>query len=417
MRGPRRGPGRRRRRRRGRHGRRRRGIRVRTRGRGGTPQSARRIVVGRDETHAPRVGTPTPRSARRRVVGAAAGMDGEMHQQLHPHSPLVPSSSPSPTTHTRSPHRRAGSPSPNSPQYRTASPRVASLALDSSDLARRHTTPTPTASPRRAQFGLPAHPPGSPLQRATSPARTERGDPHHHMRQRSKTEPYGIAGELYGCGMEREQQQRREEERERGHARKSSAYAALSALSGLGVGHPAGERRVRGGSFSNNTAQGANPQGANGPPTPGSTPPLSADVRDESLSPSESEDADDYEDGSENRRRRRRRGANGKLLTPPATPPRCSLVVVAGSECACVGEVLHAHEGEARPTFNARKASAQCRQLEGYVSFAAVEGLGEPPSPGPEGDFDETDAAGKRKRGSLGSGIAGFWKGGFWGAA
>ncbi|KAJ6483946.1 hypothetical protein C8R45DRAFT_294155 [Mycena sanguinolenta] len=370
----------------------------------------------------PRTPTRHPRPDPRRVMSDTPLSINTMHQQLHPHSPLVPSSSPSPTTNMHSPHspRRTGSPSPNSPQYRTASPRIASFALDSNDLARRHTTPTPTASPRRAQFGLPAHPPGSPLQRTASPTRTERGNPHHHMRQRSMTEPYGIAGELYGCGIEREQQQRRDEERERGHARKSSAYAALAALSGLGVGHPTGERRGRGGSFShNNTAQGARPQGSNinGPPTPGSTPPLSADVRDESLSPSESEDADDYEDGSENRERRRRRGANGKLLTPPATPPRCSLLVVAGSECACVGEALHAHDGEARPTFNARKASAQCRQLEGYVSFAAVEGLGEPPSPGPEGDFDETDAAGKRKRGSLGSGIAGFWKGGFWGAA
>lgn len=32
-----------------------------------------------------------------------------------------------------------------------------------------------------------------------------------------------------------------------------------------------------------------------------------------------------------------------------------------------------------RPTFNVRKASARCREMEGYVSFASVEGLGEPP--------------------------------------
>jgi hypothetical protein len=30
-------------------------------------------------------------------------------------------------------------------------------------------------------------------------------------------------------------------------------------------------------------------------------------------------------------------------------------------------------------TFNARKASERCRMMEGYVSFAAVEGLGTPP--------------------------------------
>ncbi|KAF8965572.1 hypothetical protein BDZ97DRAFT_1918135 [Flammula alnicola] len=33
-----------------------------------------------------------------------------------------------------------------------------------------------------------------------------------------------------------------------------------------------------------------------------------------------------------------------------------------------------------RPQFNARKASARCRAMEGYVSFASVEGLGEPPA-------------------------------------
>jgi hypothetical protein len=112
---------------------------------------------------------------------------------------------------------------------------------------------------------------------------------------------------------------------------------------------------------------------------------LSADVRDESTSESE----DDTDESTE---RRTRRGGNGKLLTPPATPPRCSLVVVAGDEldahvlAHANGIHAHAHdggEGEHRPTFNARKASAQCRRLEGYVSFAAVEGLGEPPSPGP----------------------------------
>ncbi|KAF8145637.1 hypothetical protein K438DRAFT_1991613 [Mycena galopus ATCC 62051] len=332
--------------------------------------------------------------------------DSPRFQQQQLHSPLVPSPSPSPTTHTHSPlpQYRMASPGPNaqthSPHYRTTSPR---LALDN-ELARRHTTPTPTASPRRAQF---SPPPTSPLQRASSPAQER---PHAHMRQRSRTEPYGVAGAQYGMLAEREQQQRREGEQ--GHARKSSAYAALAALSGLGVGHPsAGRRHAREGSLDRGqTAQMATGQGApgNGPPTPGSTPPLSADVRDESASASESDDADD----DDSRHRRRRRGANGKLLTPPATPPRCSLLVVAGSECACVGD-----DGEPRPAFNARKASAQCRQLEGYVSFAAVEGLGEPPSPGPEGDLDDADSPDKRKRGSLGSGIAGFWKGGFWGAA
>lgn len=38
--------------------------------------------------------------------------------------------------------------------------------------------------------------------------------------------------------------------------------------------------------------------------------------------------------------------------------------------------------------FNARKASTQCRAIEGYVSFASVEGLGEPPLVGDEFDGD-----------------------------
>jgi len=38
--------------------------------------------------------------------------------------------------------------------------------------------------------------------------------------------------------------------------------------------------------------------------------------------------------------------------------------------------------------FNARKASTQCRAIEGYVSFASVEGLGEPPLVGEDFDAD-----------------------------
>jgi hypothetical protein len=38
--------------------------------------------------------------------------------------------------------------------------------------------------------------------------------------------------------------------------------------------------------------------------------------------------------------------------------------------------------------FNARKASTQCRAIEGYVSFASVEGLGEPPLVREEFDAD-----------------------------
>jgi len=48
--------------------------------------------------------------------------------------------------------------------------------------------------------------------------------------------------------------------------------------------------------------------------------------------------------------------------------------------------------------FNARKASTQCRAIEGYVSFASVEGLGEPPLVRDE--FDE-DVRGKGRKGSV----------------
>ncbi|KAJ7793695.1 hypothetical protein B0H14DRAFT_137788 [Mycena olivaceomarginata] len=315
-----------------------------------------------------------------------------------------------------SPRYRAASPSPNSPraqqqQYRTSSPsptsphsphptnlhhsplyRTASPRIPDGELARRHTTTaTPTASPRRAQFGVPLPP--------TSPP--------GHLRQRSKTEPYGVAGESYGIPALEEQQQPRERPHGEGHGRKSSAYAALAALSGLGVGHPnarTGHVRGGGGSLSQSAPNGASGQVT----TPGSTPPLSADVRDESAS--ESDDGGD-EDVDGHRRKRRGRGTNGRLLTPPATPPRCSLVVV-GDELVCGSGGACVHDGDPRPAFNARKASAQCRQLEGYVSFAAVEGLGEPPSPGPDGDLDDEEAG--KKRGSLGAGIVGFWKGGFW---
>jgi len=40
----------------------------------------------------------------------------------------------------------------------------------------------------------------------------------------------------------------------------------------------------------------------------------------------------------------------------------------------------HEHEGSHPLQFDARKASATCRAIEGYVSFASVEGLGEPPA-------------------------------------
>jgi hypothetical protein len=53
--------------------------------------------------------------------------------------------------------------------------------------------------------------------------------------------------------------------------------------------------------------------------------------------------------------------------------------------------VQHSHSIPSTPTtpFNARKASTQCRAIQGYVSFASVEGLGEPPLVGEEFDGGE----------------------------
>ena len=53
------------------------------------------------------------------------------------------------------------------------------------------------------------------------------------------------------------------------------------------------------------------------------------------------------------------------------------------------------HGGGGSPQFNARKASARCRAIEGYVSFASVEGLGEPAA---EVDDDEVDDEEERER-------------------
>lgn len=64
------------------------------------------------------------------------------------------------------------------------------------------------------------------------------------------------------------------------------------------------------------------------------------------------------------------------------------------------------------PRFNARKASAHCRAMEGYVSFAAVEGLGSPPD-GLDGDEDENEceSGGGVKKGWI-SGLSMFMRGG-----
>ncbi|KAJ6594740.1 hypothetical protein B0H19DRAFT_69163 [Mycena capillaripes] len=417
----------------------------------GTPRSARRIGSFREGDED---GLQGLQYREQQQQGQYHSPHLQYHTTASPHSPLLQHSplvqrSASPLLLQHSPHLYSTT------AHRTQSPRsprahTLTLALDSNELARRNTH-TPTGSPRRPQFtgyGSASASPVSPsrgLHRSASPSTTlsRDGTERGHGRARSRTEPV-VEREQYGIGAETERERERERERqmqmqmqrERGHARKSSAYAALAALSGLGGAggaHPTASARYQGnghahpqnGYIAHNPGT-QNGHHGNGPPTPGSTPPLSADVRDEvETSESEVEESDEgHAHAHVHGTPRMRRG--GRLLTPPATPPRCkSLVVVAGvdglDDAHAHGLVdadggVHGHDGEARPTFNARKASAQCRQLEGYVSFSAVEGLGEPPSPGPEGDLDddEPDSPGKRKRGSLGAGIVGLWRGGFW---
>jgi hypothetical protein len=91
-------------------------------------------------------------------------------------------------------------------------------------------------------------------------------------------------------------------------------------------------------------------------------------------------------------------------LTPPATPPVDVYAVLSRSAAGVglgpvplgtgAGTSLHVMQplvltccpaslrsgpcGHAQ--FNARQASAMCRKMDGYVSFASVEGLGEPQS-------------------------------------
>ncbi|KAF9557961.1 hypothetical protein CPC08DRAFT_724783 [Agrocybe pediades] len=88
------------------------------------------------------------------------------------------------------------------------------------------------------------------------------------------------------------------------------------------------------------------------------------------------------------------------LNTPPSPTPFSASAAAAA--------------GHHRPQFNARKASARCRAIEGYVSFASVEGLGEPPADplSPDGDDEEGDGRSGRKRDGRGMLLSmGTWSG------
>lgn len=63
------------------------------------------------------------------------------------------------------------------------------------------------------------------------------------------------------------------------------------------------------------------------------------------------------------------------------------------------------------PAFNARTASVLCRQIQGYVSFANVEGLGEPPV-GIDEDVEEDGKGADRMGGGVGVGDVGIGMGG-----
>lgn len=58
-------------------------------------------------------------------------------------------------------------------------------------------------------------------------------------------------------------------------------------------------------------------------------------------------------------------------------------------------DISAAVASDMRPQFNARKASAQCRAMQGYISFANVEGLGMPP----DDSFDNPADGDRRRRG------------------
>ena len=126
------------------------------------------------------------------------------------------------------------------------------------------------------------------------------------------------------------------------------------------------------------------------------TPPLTADASPtgicagNELEPDYQLDADD----------------DSRLITPPPSPPPhlngssrkpyhlphsplpyrptaewYPAFAVPGTEEDTVDPDLHSHTplSNSRPQFNVRKASEQCKLIDGYVSFLNIEGLGGPP--------------------------------------
>ncbi|ESK87019.1 hypothetical protein Moror_11979 [Moniliophthora roreri MCA 2997] len=85
-----------------------------------------------------------------------------------------------------------------------------------------------------------------------------------------------------------------------------------------------------------------------------------------------------------------------EMITPPPTPPSgtsvMSLPISKSSQTREI-EVPHTNMPTTPRKFDAQLASQQCRQLQGYVSFASVEGLGEP-----VGDEREVTVGTERRR-------------------
>lgn len=74
-------------------------------------------------------------------------------------------------------------------------------------------------------------------------------------------------------------------------------------------------------------------------------------------------------------------------LTPPPTPPHApSILSRTVSHPGNTGR--RPPKSPSSPPFDARTASAMCRRMDGYVSFANIEGLGSPP----EDDMEAVDA-------------------------
>ncbi|KAK2460193.1 hypothetical protein APHAL10511_007784 [Amanita phalloides] len=149
------------------------------------------------------------------------------------------------------------------------------------------------------------------------------------------------------------------------------------------------------------------------------TPPLTADASPTGISARNELEPDyqlDVDDDS-------------RLITPPPSPPHFNGIprkahhlphspmpyrpmgewypafTVPGSDEDTINPDTHAHTPlspqPVRPQFNVRKASEQCKMINGYVSFVSVEGLGGPPesnSPALGDDEGDDDKRNRDKR-------------------